>query len=215
MKRIPLLARDGTVRAHALVDDDDFKRLGHHRWRLTTRGYVERSPHILLHREILGLRPRDGLKGDHRDGDPLNNRRANLRVTDNAGNLANQWGPHERPGRTSRHRGVSRRSETGRWRAYARVRGWMHHLGCYDTEDEAAAVAASFRWQHMPTSDMDRAAPYREPVHENRGVKLTREDVLSIRASAESNAALARRYDVDPANISHIRRGVTWRNVGV
>lgn len=60
MRRIPLRRRDGTVVAHALVDDDVYDRLGHLRWHLNSEGYVfrnywerGRSRGMRLHREVL------------------------------------------------------------------------------------------------------------------------------------------------------------------
>ena len=44
---------------------------------------------IFIHREILGLKFGDNIKGDHRSVEPLDNRRINLRVADHCGNMRN------------------------------------------------------------------------------------------------------------------------------
>ena len=43
--------------------------------------------------------------------------------------------------------------------------------------------------------------------------KLTSEDVISIKGSQESIAALAERYDVSTTNISYIIKGKIWRHI--
>jgi hypothetical protein len=43
--------------------------------------------------------------------------------------------------------------------------------------------------------------------------KLTADDVATIKSSPLSGVVLAKRYGVDPSNISHIRRGFSWGDV--
>jgi hypothetical protein len=87
-KEIPLT--QGKV---AVVDEEDFDRLNKHKWYACKNGntfYALRKSNvngkrltILMHREILGLKPGDpGV--DHRDGNGLNNRRKNLRLASHA-----------------------------------------------------------------------------------------------------------------------------------
>lgn len=52
-----------------------------------------------------------------------------------------------------------------------------------------------------------------ENKRRSRATKLTKEDVASIKASGETNKELALRFGVDPSNISHIRRGFSWRDI--
>ena len=75
---------DVSTNAHpntwATVDLVDWPRVRPHRWSATKRKnalYVRNHAHGLLHRFI--LRPDDSLVVDHRDGNPLNNTRGNLR----------------------------------------------------------------------------------------------------------------------------------------
>lgn len=70
---------------------------------------------------------------DHKDGDPLNNRLANLRNATRAQNNRNR-GRKRRGG----YRGVS--PAGSRWRAQICVNGRLRHLGCF-REPEAAYAA--------------------------------------------------------------------------
>lgn len=153
---IPLRRRNGSVADYALVDPHDAERLGDLRWYLRSNGYVARQETIgrkkqrtvLLHRSIMGLVPGDRLTVDHVNHDPLDNRRANLRVCTHAENCQNKargWG------KGSRHRGVSL-SASGRWIAYCAPGGCMTYLGAFDTEEEAAEAARAWRAEHMPYS---------------------------------------------------------------
>lgn len=152
MKKIPLRKRDGSIRAYALVDAADFPSLQGYRWHLCN-GYVARKnslqQNVYMHRELLGLSSGDGLEGDHKNRNKLDNRRSNLRVgglPDNRQNLAasgyQTWAGRKT---SSKYRGVSV-CESGRWRAYAKGK----HLGRYDSEEEAARVAAAARAEAMP-----------------------------------------------------------------
>lgn len=81
-----------------LVDDEDYDFLNQWRWQLWRKKYVKRthhfwikeqkkygSYHLYMHRVIM-----DALKGlvvDHINGNPLDNRKANLRICTNAQNI--------------------------------------------------------------------------------------------------------------------------------
>lgn len=84
-----------------------------------------------LHRLIMAPPPR--LVVDHINGDPLDNRRCNLRVCTQAENLRNGKG-HRDSG--SMFRGVSKYKNG--WRAQIFVNGKVVYLGTYKTEHEAA-----------------------------------------------------------------------------
>jgi hypothetical protein len=98
---------------------------------------------LYLARLLLGLEPGDGLRGDHANGNPLDNRRSNLRALTNAENCANQRVVNDRG--TSRFRGVQWKPDRGRWRAQVRHNYRSHHVGYFATEDEAAVAVAEFR----------------------------------------------------------------------
>jgi hypothetical protein len=153
--RISLRAKDGSVRAWAIVDAADGERVRNIKWHLTPNGYV--MGHIplskpkrkdTLHRFLLRLDVGDGLHVDHIDRDRLNNRRSNLRIVTQAQNNQNTSGWARS---SSSYRGVQR-SRAGRWIASATVDYKPFHLGTFDDELEAARVAAAFRAKHMPHS---------------------------------------------------------------
>lgn len=133
MREIPLTR--GMV---ALVDDQDYERISAHKWSAATAGYAIRgvgshknSRCIYMHREILGVSADEHV--DHVDGNPLDNRRSNLRVCAHAQNMANR---HRNSNKTSSaFKGVfpsgSKRSP---WRASVR----NTHLGHFTSEIEAA-----------------------------------------------------------------------------
>lgn len=148
--RIPLRRTDGTVRAWAVVDVADYEALLEYPWCLDS-GYADNARLGRMHRHLLGLTPSDPRQVDHEDRDRLNNRRSNLRLATGAQNAQNQTSR----GGTSRHRGVYFCSTTGRWRAVAKLAGRSYHLGRFDSEEDAAYVAAEWRRQNMPYSRED------------------------------------------------------------
>lgn len=157
--RIPV-EKHGEVVAYAVVDAQD-SRLARHRWKLDRDGYARRNTTIngraftvLLHREIMGLVPGDGMEIDHENRDRLDCRRENLRVATRYQQMQNRiggWG-------TSLHRGVYWSKKEGKWRVQVRVNHQTHNLGSFADEEVAAAVASAFRAEHMPHSPEAMAA---------------------------------------------------------
>jgi hypothetical protein len=130
-----------------LMDSEYITRLAGRKLSIGSHGYAqmfEEKRVILVHRWVLGLCKGDGLIGDHKNGNRLDNRRSNLRIVDASGSSQNVSGR----GR-SRFRGVHR-ARSGRWTARTKFQGQTHYLGTYDTEEEAAAVAAAKRIELMP-----------------------------------------------------------------
>ncbi len=138
-------------RGVALVDAADAETISAYCWWMNSQGYAMRNVYVggkglsvLMHREILGLEPGDGVQVDHISGDKLDNRRANLRVCTNA---QNQQNLHQRP-----HRGAHWHARRNSWQARVKLAGKQHYLGTFATQADAAAVAAAFRREHMPFS---------------------------------------------------------------
>ena len=78
---------------------------------------------------------------DHRDGNPGNNRAENLRP---ATRLQNQ---HNRRVNARSKTGVKNVTpHQGKWQVRFSVARKTHHFGCYNTLEEAAAVAAKIRF---------------------------------------------------------------------
>lgn len=140
--RIPLRAKDGSVRAWAIVDREDADLAGL-RWYLSSRGYAQRKTvhqTIMQHRVILAhaigreLLPLE--QCDHINGDRIDNRRDNLRIATNRQNSQNR-----KPMGKSAYMGVS--WDKNAWRAKilpagAVKRGAQIHLGRFTDEAEAA-----------------------------------------------------------------------------
>ena len=151
---IPLRARDGTVRAHAIIDVEDIPLAEPWYWSMSVKGYAHRNPQIngrrqgiRLHCAILGLAPGDPREGDHIDRDKLNNRRSNLRIVPKKAQGQNQPSV---AGSSSSYRGVSYRKDTGKWKASVTVEGKDLYLGCFETEVEAATFARAARRAWLP-----------------------------------------------------------------
>lgn len=87
-----------------------------------------------LHRFILELPEGLDLQVDHIDGDPLNNRRSNLRLCTATDNLANRR--ITKANRSSRYKGVTRSPKS--WGAAISRDGKEYRLGNFPTEEEAA-----------------------------------------------------------------------------
>ena len=150
MARIPLLARDGTVRAVTTVDDDDYELLSQWTWRLhdgyAVRRVGERGT-VRMHRYLLGLQAGDRRQADHRNRDRLDNRRENLRVVTQGQNMQNRGAR-----RTARSgtRGVSFHTRSGRWTVRVQVEGRSHFIGLYDTVADAEQAATAARRRLSP-----------------------------------------------------------------
>lgn len=82
---------------------------------------------------------------DHRDGDHSNNRWKNLRSANNA---QNQWNAGRSKNNSSGRKGVHRRNQTGRWRAFIGLDNRQKYLGDFDTFEEAAAARLAAEKQH-------------------------------------------------------------------
>ena len=104
----------------AIVDDELFEELNKSKWYEDKDGYAksaryggkELDRHITLstrmHRLITGAKK--GQLVDHINGNPLDNRRVNLRICNNTQNQANQALPSKRS--RSGFRGVSQKRKT-------------------------------------------------------------------------------------------------------
>lgn len=153
---VPLRRRNGSVCAWAKVDAADAARVLTHRWSQNPRGYAYRTVRragrhssLLMHRVVLGLDFGDRREGDHRNRDPLDNRRANLRVATHGQNHQNRGAMSHS---SSRYRGVCWDTARRAWRAFATLDGRVRHIGRFPTEEEAAAAAGAWRSEHMPFS---------------------------------------------------------------
>lgn len=105
----------------AKVDDSDFEELNKFRWCITNTHYVVRMRDrklLQMHRQI--LEEPKGFDVDHINGDPLDNRRENLRVATRSQNNMNRG---LQANNTSGFRGVSFHKASGLWMVYIKVNG--------------------------------------------------------------------------------------------
>lgn len=125
----------------ALVDEEDYDIVRVHKWLAHRDGrtfYAERAVAreggrqrtVRLHTFLTGWP-----LVDHRNGDGLDNRRANLRPATKSQNSANR--PIGR-NNSSGFKGVDRNK--GQWRAQIRVSGTKFHLGYFDSAEAAAGA---------------------------------------------------------------------------
>jgi hypothetical protein len=125
----------------AIVDAEDYDRLSKHKWhvlkchRTEYAGSYQDGKYILMHRVLLNAPA--GLLVDHRDGNGLNNRKANLRLCTHQENIYNQ---RPRLGATSRFRGVCWRKTRRRYEARIQKDGKRYSLGSFADEIEAAVA---------------------------------------------------------------------------
>lgn len=89
---------------------------------------------VTMHRLVMGAKKGDEV--DHRDENGLNNRRNNLRFCTSSQNKCNRTKPAAAG--TSRFRGVSWDTQTGRWRAQIMMGKKHRRIGRFKSEDEAA-----------------------------------------------------------------------------
>jgi hypothetical protein len=121
-------------------------------WHIDACGYAvrfmpgqRRRSAIGMHRVILermlGRPLQASEEVDHRDGDPLNNTRANLRAVTHQQNTWNRGRPRIN---TSGYKGVSvkqsRQHSSKPWQANITVNKRNHHLGYFATAEEASAA---------------------------------------------------------------------------
>ena len=124
-----------------LCDKDDFYPYClNHKWSLDGRGYVcsigDDSKIIRFHRVVMGVTD-SKLEVDHINGNPLDNRKKNLRICkhiDNGKNL------RLKSNNTSGTPGVSFYTRVGKWSAEIKVDYQKIHLGYFNTKEEAVQV---------------------------------------------------------------------------
>jgi hypothetical protein len=133
----------------ALVSNRDYAQLRQFDWQAVKRvsGFSatrsvktkmvngkRKSKTLYMHREILCVR--NGLEVDHRNGNPLDNQRRNLRIVKHAKNCRGFL--TNRPNKTSKYRGVSWHKQQRKWRARVYFEGKDYYAGLFNCERKAA-----------------------------------------------------------------------------
>lgn len=119
-----------------IVDDEDFASMSAFKWSLDGKGYAIRNARTpdgkkttrLMHRELMGLETGDSRHVDHKDGNPLNNTRQNLRLCNR---FENQRNARRRVDNGLGLKGVGFKKQQGKYVARIRVNGKPKHLGYF------------------------------------------------------------------------------------
>ena len=128
----------------AIIDAEDYEKVICYKWTLSIEGrnlaYAKSSlkengkrKSLSMHRLIMN--PPKGLQIDHINGNGLDNRKANMRIVTASQNSCNRRAVKNKKGKCI-YKGVN--SHMGKWRAYIRISGKLHHLGYFDSQKEAA-----------------------------------------------------------------------------
>jgi hypothetical protein len=142
MAAIAVPAKCGEIYVPVLMDEEDAQCLSERRLSIGSHGYAQvwhNNMQVLCHRWILGLRTGDGLIGDHINRNVLDCRRENLRIVTPSGSNLN---------RVVKQRDLPigvYRTRTGRYQAKVKRHRIQHHLGTFDTPEEAAAAVEAAR----------------------------------------------------------------------
>lgn len=121
----------------ALIDDEDYERASQFKWTLDRNGYIVRKQtleskkyqKVLLHRFLVDAP--ETMDVDHKDRNPLNNTRSNLRICNRSQNSMNR---PPKPNSSSQYKGVCYHKRDKIW--LARLCGKT--IGRFITEIEAA-----------------------------------------------------------------------------
>lgn len=105
---------------------------------------LDERPMLILSRLL--MQPPDDMIVDHRDGNRLDNRRGNLRVTTD---LKNSWNRRKTPGAfSSQYKGVAWHAGHRKWRAQIQPHGQAISLGAFDVEEDAARAYDAAAREH-------------------------------------------------------------------
>jgi len=124
--------------ARAIIDLEDIELCKKYKWRLT-KGYIKsgsggkQAKQIQLHRYLLNVTNKN-IKVDHKDKNPLNNRKLNLRICTQQENTCNQSLSIVN---TSGVTGVNWTEKDKSWRAYITYKRKNIGLGYYKNKDDA------------------------------------------------------------------------------
>lgn len=124
-----------------IVDDEDFERLNKFKW------HAHSTPHIFyaartfnnkmiyMHRYI--MKTEGKLQVDHINGNPLDNRKSNLRIVTQKQNTRNSKMKNTN---TSGYKGVYWYKRSKKWCTHIHVDGKTINLGYFDDKNDAAKV---------------------------------------------------------------------------
>jgi len=132
---IQLYGIHGNKKTRAIIDIEDIEKVKKYKW-CESQGSVSTNKWKIQH-IILGIKASKDKQIDHRDHNPLNNRKSNLRICTNKQNSRNRRAYITN---TSGYKGVykAKNINSDKWIAYIHVDYCKKHLGTYETKEEAA-----------------------------------------------------------------------------
>lgn len=152
---------NSNVNGHFIIDACDLEKIQYHKWRkdandrIITGNCTNKNPRRELSRFLLGTTNPD-IKVDHKDGNPFNNRRSNLRECTQSENLCNR---SFMSNNTSSVIGVTWDKTRERWTPEIGKDGKRCHLARYGKFEEAvfaryiAEILLFQSFQHEPTKE--------------------------------------------------------------
>jgi hypothetical protein len=140
------------------IDSDDLLLVSQYKWHVNSKGYVFHQIRscgknlgvIFMHRLIMGLT--DGsVLCDHKNRNPLDNRRENLRIATRTENQRNRRG---HPGCSSKYKGVYIQRKKGRpnyrdIRFKIKINNDVYTKGGFKTEEQAAIAYNEMALKHF------------------------------------------------------------------
>lgn len=123
-----------------IIDIEDYDVVSQYSWHINKKGHWltgvtknKKRTSLCLHNLLLP-HPQN-MVVDHKDTNPSNNRRSNLRICTIAENCRNRNVPKTN---TSGAKGVHWNKQMNKWQASLRYNGTHYHLGLFDTVKEAS-----------------------------------------------------------------------------
>lgn len=119
------------------IDKEDFIKIKDKNLLIKNNKYVyfnKNGVSIYLHRFLMRCRKNKVI--DHIDGNPLNNKKSNLRICNQGENMRNQKKTNKK--KSSKFKGVTYRKDRKAWISSIKLNYESIYLGYYKTETEAA-----------------------------------------------------------------------------
>jgi len=123
------------------IDKEDLKKVKNYKWGLNNKGYtltrINKKNCLFLHHLVFGYPP-IGYEVDHRDTDPLNNRKSNLRFVTHSQNNMNR----------KNVRGYYWNKKSKKWHVKITVNKQTINLGYFVNKQDAKRVAKEARQKY-------------------------------------------------------------------